>query len=136
MNLQNIINDITTNPKQLFLLDSIGALVTTILLSLVLANLESTFGMPQKTLYILSIPAAIYFLYSLLCYVRLTKNWRPYLQIIATANTFYCTLSLGMMYFNFDKLTTLGVVFFVGEIIIIMILVAIELKAISNLKQK
>jgi len=131
-----LINELISNPRRLFLVDGIGALVTALSLSLVLANFESIFGMPRQTLYILSIPAAIYFLYSFLCYSRLTKNWRPYLIVIATANIVYCLFSITMMYYHFQELTALGLTYFVGEIIIIITLVAIELKVILNLKQK
>jgi hypothetical protein len=63
MSLQQITNKIS--PKNLFLLDSLGALLSAILLGVILVSFENAFGMPQKTLYTLSYTAIIFSIYSL-----------------------------------------------------------------------
>jgi hypothetical protein len=124
------------NPKKLFLIDSIGALLSAILLGLVLARFENIFGMPPKTLYALSFIACIFSIYSFLCFSGKIENWRPYLKIIAIANLLYCLLTIGLIIYFYQKLTVLGLIYFVLEIIIITILAMIELKTAANLNYK
>lgn len=116
------------HPSKIFLTDGIGALLTAILLGGVLAQFESIFGMPKSILYDLVIIVGIFSIYSLTCYFQKPKNWQFYLKIIAIANLLYCCITLGLVIFNFQKLTTLGILYFVIEILIIVALVVIEFK--------
>lgn len=134
MAFQQIQNRI--NPNQLFLIDSLGALLTAVMLGLILARFENTFGMPQQELYFLSSIACIFSIYSFLCFISKKGNQRPYLKIIAVANFMYCFLSIGLIIYLFHKLTFLGLIYFVLEIIAVTILANIELKAASNLVYK
>lgn len=117
-----------TNPNKLFLTDSIGALLSALLLGLLLARLEDTFGMPQKVLYFLSCVAFIFSIYSFSCYLRKIENWRPYLKLIAMANLVYCCITIGLVIYFYQKLTLLGLVYFFAELIVVVILILIELK--------
>jgi hypothetical protein len=126
MRLKDFINPI--NPKKLFLVDSMGALISTIMLGFVLTRFENIIGMPPKVLYLLSGIACILCIYSLICFKRDVKNWRFYLTIIGIANLVYCCLSLGFMLFYYHKLTFLGLTYFILEKIIVIILAFIELK--------
>lgn len=130
MSFQQILNKI--NPKQLFLIDSLGALLSAILLGFILVRFENTFGMPARVLYPLSFIACIFSIYSLLCFLVKIGNWRICLKIIAIANLLYCCLTLGLIIYVYQKLTILGIIYFVLEIIIITILLIIELKTASN----
>lgn len=134
MLFQKIINQ--RNPNRLFLIDSVGALLSTILLGFILVRFENIFGMPANALYLLSFIACIFFIYSLLCYLIKIENWRPYLKIIAIANLLYCCLTLGLIIYLYQKLTIFGLLYFVLEIIIVIILSITELKAVSNLTYK
>ena len=118
--------------KQLFLLDGIGAAVTALLLSQVLARYQSVFGMPQSVLWVLAATAGGFAVYSLLCHRLVNKHWKRYLGGIALANTGYCIITLGLIGYWFEKLTYLGVAYFVGEIILIMILVGLEFRCIRT----
>ena len=119
---------ILSNPKYLFLIDGLGALLTAFCLEFVLARLESVFGVPQKTSHFLSIIAFIFAIYSLLSYFFVRENWRFYLKIIAFANLTYCFTTIYLI-FHFNKnITHLGMIYFLGEIIVILIIVFFELK--------
>ena len=48
------------NPKKLFLIDSLGALISAVMLGLVLTRFEHIFGMPQNVLYFLSFIACTF----------------------------------------------------------------------------
>lgn len=125
--IQQLITQLSAQPKRLFLIDGLGAFLTAFLLSVVLANFESSFGMPQKTLYFLSFLAGIFCLYSFCCYFFVASNWRPFLKVIAVANTLYCGLTLGLVFYYYQSLTLLGIVYFLGEIGVIVGLVVVEL---------
>ncbi len=94
--------------RRLFLIDGIGAIVTALLLSQVLARYESVFGMPAQLLYILAGIAACFALYSLTCFWRVQDGGAPFLKAIAIANTLYCVATLGIVSYHFDTLTWLG----------------------------
>ena len=109
-------------------MDSLGAMLTAFLLGVVLANLESTFGMPRKILYILALVACLFAVYSFSCYYLVSKNHNPYLMAIAIANLTYCGITLSLVIFCYDILTWLGVTYFLLEIIIVVSLAIIEIR--------
>ena len=121
---QNALNTIT--PKQLFLVDSFGALLTAFMLGIVLARLESFFGMPRDILYILSLIACVFALYSFICYRFTPVNWPLFLRIIAIANLAYCVLTISCIIYLFQLLTIWGLIYFLLECIVIVVLVSIE----------
>lgn len=133
MMLNKLINQIS--PKQLFLVDSIGALLTATMLGLVLPMFQEYFGMPVDTLHTLSIVAVCFFLYSLLCYISNPKRWKSFLKIIATANALYCCLTTTLVIYYHAQLTTIGWIYFIQEILIILTLVYIELRKVSNVNK-
>jgi len=114
--------------KQLFLVDGLGAVVTALLLSQVLARWEPLFGMPKSVLFVLAGIAGCFAVYSLLCHFLVEKNWRPYLRGIAIANTLYCCLTLGLVVYRYEALTWLGIAYFLGEIMLVLFLVTVEVK--------
>lgn len=125
-------NKMTLAPKQLFLIDSLGGILSALLLGVVLARFETAFGMPQKVLYLLACLACVYTIYSLLSYWRIKENWRPYMQAIAIANLFYCCLTIGLVIYHFQKLNKLGLLYFLLEVVVIISLIIVELKTVSR----
>lgn len=119
-------------PQKLFLVDSLGALLSAILLGLILARFEKIFGMPQNVLYILAVIPCIFTVYSFLCFLSKTAHWRPLMKIIAIANLLYCCLTAGLMVYFYQKLTVLGLIYFILEIIIVISLAFIEWKTASH----
>ncbi len=119
-------------PKQLFLIDSVGALISAIMLGLVLTTFEEWFGMPSRALYLLALLAGLFFLYSYSRYRINSERWRPYLKVIAIINLLYCFLTLNLVVYFYSSLTVLGLVYFVGEIVIILALAVIELKTAAR----
>ena len=117
--------------KQVILIDGIGALVTALLLSLVLAQFEAVFGMPKQTLSILAAIACCFAIYSWFGYFFVDLNWRPYLKGIALANILYCLTTLVLVIYLYQSLTWLGVAYFLGEMGIILTLVYVEFQTIA-----
>lgn len=114
------------NPKKLFLIDGLGALLTAFLTGVVLRMFVNTFGMPPKLLSILSILACILAAYSMSCCFFVSKNWRLFLKIIVVANLLYCFLTAVLVLHLYQQLTTLGVIYFITEVFIIIVLVYVE----------
>jgi hypothetical protein len=113
-------------PQKLFLVDSLSALLSAILLGLILVRFEKIFGMPQNVLYVLSVVPCIFTIYSFFCFLYKTEHWRPFMKIIAIANLLYCCLTAGLMVCFYQKLTILGLIYFALEIIIVISLAFIE----------
>lgn len=128
MRSQQVLNKLASNPKRLFLIDSLGALLSAFLLGVILVQFESTFGMPRQVLYFLSFIACIFALYSFFCYLRIPQNWRPFLKAIAFANLIYCCITIGLLFYFRQKITVWGMIYFILEIGIVISLVSIELK--------
>ncbi len=119
------------HPRKLFLVDSLGALLTAFLLGIVLTRFTEEMGIPEKMLYPLCIIALVYVVYSMVCFFLIGKNWRPFLQVIAIANIFYCLLTMGCVFFFFETITIWGWVYFGGEFMVIGSLVYVELSVAS-----
>lgn len=122
-----ILDRLTLNSKKLFLIDGLGAFLTAFFIGIVLRMFEDVFGMPSKFLDILSVLACIFTLYSMSCYFFVGQNWRTYLKIIAVANLMYCLLTAVLVMLLYQQITILGIIYFIGEIFIIIALVYFEL---------
>ena len=127
-----MLNKLTSNPKRLFLIDGLGALITGFLLGVILTRFEEAFGMPRKVLIPLSILACVYVIYSVSCYFFVSKDWRPFLRVIAIANLIYCCITIVFVILFYQVLTILGLLYFFSEIIIIAGLVCIEVFTIAK----
>jgi hypothetical protein len=125
-------NKMILNPGKLLLIDGAGALLSAFLLGVVLVKFENIFGMPLKALCFLSTIACIFAAYSFTSYLLIKKNRKPYLKIIAFANLMYCCLTLGLIFYYNNELTNWGLLCFLCELAVIMILVIIELRSAST----
>ena len=119
---------IKITPKKLFLIDGLGAVTSAFMLGFVLVKFQVFIGLPKNTLYTLSIIPCFFILYSFYCFYKLPKNWKFYLKIIAILNVLYCLLTISLVTIHFEKITFLGISYFILEIIVIGILTSIELK--------
>ena len=120
--------------KKILLLDSLGAVVTAINL-LVIPQFESYTGIPRDIALILVPLPILYSIFSFFSYKFGNHNWRSLLKIIAIANLLYCCLTLYVTWINFDTFKILGIIYFIVEIIIIIILATLEFKIALNHNQ-
>ena len=134
MGTRTFFNKLISSKKQLFIIDGLGALLTAFCLVAVLAPFEGTFGMPKRILYFLAVPACIFFLYSLCCYFFVTKNSGLYLKAIAIANLLYCLSTVVLVFIKYESLTKYGLAYFLLEVLVIILLVSVELRAVSGLQ--
>lgn len=131
-----MLDHLISNPKKLFLVDSLGALLSAFLLAGLLARFEDRFGMPRTALYFLSMVACVYAVYSICCYVFVVGNWRPFLILIAIANLGYCCLTVGLIFFFYQSLTAIGLTYFLLELMVVSCVISVELMAFSNTSGK
>ena len=92
--------------------------------------------MPTLVLAILAVIALGFLVFSGVCFLRLKKNWTPFLRAISFGNASYCVLTAVLMFVCFDRLTSLGVAYFTAEIALIVVLVYIELRVAAALSQQ
>jgi hypothetical protein len=127
--------NLTNNPKQIFLIDSLGAFLSSFLLGIIALKFSDTFGLPKATFSFLAALALLFAIYSLTCYCLVKDKWRPFLLSIIIANVCYCFLTIWLVFAHFDSITILGLTYFILELIVIMALIFIEIKTFTNEKQ-
>ena len=123
---------IATDPKQLFLIDGIGALISAFFLGVVLVAFEPVFGMPKNVLYSLASIPCVFAVYSFGCYFLLQRRRKLFLRGIAIANLMYCLVTLWLLYLHNESLTAFGKGYFILELLILGILIWFELKSAAN----
>ena len=111
--------------KKILLLDSLGALVTAINL-FVIPLFEIYTGVPRDIALILVPLPILYSIFSLLSYKFGNHNWKSLLKMIAIANLFYCCLTMYVTWINFYTFKILGIIYFIVEILIIVVLATLE----------
>ncbi len=116
------------NPRKLFLLDGLGAVLSTLMHGVVLVLLENKIGMPVEILYKLALVTFIFSIFSFLCFWNFNEKWRSLLRTIAIANLLFCVVSLCLIVYLYEQLSLLGLIYFIVEIIIVSILALFELK--------
>ena len=118
--------------KQLFLVDGTGALVSAVMIGGVLANYPAVVGMSPKVLFLLASLAVVFAVYSFSCYFWGGTRWRLFLRVIAIVIISYLALTFWLMFLDCGTLMLTGVVYFILEIVVILMLVKIELEATGN----
>lgn len=112
--------------KKVFLVDAIGATVSVGGLLAVYFS-ENIFGMPHEETRLIIGIGVLLAIYSFSCYYLNPANWRLYLRITALLNISYCSFTAFQIAENARSLTCLGYGYFIGEILIILLLSAYEL---------
>ncbi|MBK9590842.1 MAG: hypothetical protein IPO32_04790 [Crocinitomicaceae bacterium] len=131
--MKTLLIKLAKSPKKIFLLAALGALITCSLLLIIQSKLGIYFGMPDKTIIVLSILAFSLFWYSTACFLLFQKlNWKKHLKRIGIANLIYCGLTFVLLVYNYKIITPLDWIYFFGEIMIISFLVSIELRMVKG----
>ncbi len=131
MSTDKIISLLTDKPRLMLLIDASGAFITAFMLGIVLANNTKVFGMPKEILEPLAIIALCFAIYSF-CGYLFARKYKMYIRIIALANLSYCVTSATLIFMNIHSLTSFGILYFIGEIILITIIAFIEWQVAKN----
>ena len=116
------------NPRKMFLVDGIGAMLSAFFLGVVLVQFEASFGVHIALLIYLALTAAVFAIYSISCYFWFPDKWRVFLKVIAIVNLIYCFVTIWFVLLDNETLTIMGYLYFIAEILLIVSLVFVELK--------
>ena len=122
------IERLVRSPRTLFLVDGVGALITALLVGVVLPTLGERIGTPRPVLRALALTAAVFAAYSLTCAATRPTRWPGYLRGIALANAGYCLVTAALLIRFSATLHVLDWLYFVGEIVVVLALVTLELR--------
>ena len=119
-------------PKNIFLIDGVGALVTALIIYFILNPYNEYIGLSSEVLIFLSVVAFAFCIYSISCFFLLKHHWQPFLKIIILANAMYCLTTISVLLYCQKTVTTLGLFYFIGEIIVIGTLILVEMKLLKK----
>lgn len=122
--MKSALND----PRKLFLLDAIGALITSLILYLIIRQHALLFGVLPSASLKLSIIALVLSAYSFGCHFIVKKNHSRFLNTLATANIPYLITTLVLLTQFYERITNLGVLYFAIEAVIIVMLAMVEFR--------
>lgn len=119
---------ITLRPKQIFLVDGLGALLSAFLLGVVLVRYQATFGIPVNTLYFLAALPVFFAAFDFFIFFSVRKSLSTSFKIIAFANLIYCGISIGLGIYHQDQLTAYGWGYLILEVLVVVALALNELR--------
>ena len=131
-----MLQKLTSNPKKIFFIDSMGGVLSALFLGVVLVGMQERIGMPVPVLYFLASIACFFALYSMCCHFLLSVHQSTFLLAITVANLLYCCTTIGLVLYFYDVLTSLGLLYFVLELFVLIALITIELYALSKMRVK
>lgn len=114
-----------TLQRHIFLVDGLGAVASTISPLVVVPLLEPWIGLPLSISWVLAVPAAVFAIYSLTAWSR-GAPVAPWLLPIMAGNLGFCLFLPVYLAPHAERLTPLGVAWFVVEILIILSVVGLE----------
>ena len=118
--------------RNLFLIDGVGAFVSTIFLGVILPLFEDLHGLPKNVLYFLAVFPFLFLIYDLIVLFKIKNPTTNLLRGIAFLNLAYCIISIVSISQHFKSLTFWGILYFVLEVIIVTVLVFFEFKVASK----
>lgn len=123
------------NSKNIFLIDGIGALISSIFLGIILPYFNPYFSLPIDILYSLSLVAVCFAVYSITCHYKAHSNSRNLLLIIAILNCFYGLSTLLILFIYKELITIFDYVYFIIELFILLALIIIEVNIWKRFKK-
>jgi hypothetical protein len=124
------------NPRKIFLIDLAGACFSFIIVAFIVGIWPQLFGITIPVIKTMMALAFIFGMYSYKCYNSKTINWRNHLAVLAFANMLYILFIMIVLFIKATELTGLGVLYLIGEMVIIGILVRVEMRLIKEVSQK
>jgi hypothetical protein len=120
------------NERTIFLLDGVGAALSFVFTGLILPCFSDVLGLSKEVIYCLAGFPAIYMIFSFCCYgfIKVIKSWM--LLIIILANLVYCLVTGSLIVF-YDGLSDFGKYLLAAEILVVIGVIALELKVYQKL---
>lgn len=117
------------NPKSYFIIDYLGALISSCMIGIVLVRYESFFGIPSEILYWLAAFPILFAIYDLMCYFFASDHISRWLKGIAVMNISYCIFSIIAAYYHAQSITIYGWLYIILEVIIVIYIAYREWRA-------
>jgi lysylphosphatidylglycerol synthetase-like protein (DUF2156 family) len=118
--------------QALFLIDGIGGVATALTTGIVLPRFFDSGGMPDGVLTAFAILGLLCGAYSLCCRFLIRGDNSRFLGPIVIANTLYSMATIAAMVRSYDRLNAIGLVYFLAEVIVILVLVYFEVDALRK----
>ncbi|MFV5703231.1 hypothetical protein ACM55F_15285 [Flavobacterium sp. XS2P12] len=134
--LNKIIIQCSRNPKILFVVDTIGALLSCAFLFMIAKKFSLNFGISETVWVNLSLIALLMAFYSTFCSLGVKHRWMSFLISISVINIIYCALTIGVLIYHWSELTALGKTYLSAEIVVILLLVFFELNTAKTISLK
>lgn len=119
-------------PKSLFLLDCAGAALSVLLLLLLIAPNPGWFGMPPAVAKGLALPAFLLAGFGAGCATSRNVSNKIALRCLAGANLCYIAATAVLLIAVRTSLTSTGAAYFAGELTVIIVLAAAELRTANH----
>lgn len=133
--MKKLIKYFIEKQKLLFLIDSLGAIITAFSLFVIIRLFDEYFRMPKTVLIYLSVIAIFFSIYSAACFLFLKRRFAHFIRLIGIANLLYCGFTIGLIIKYNTLLTIIEITYFSIEIIIICALSYIELNVAKEIKR-
>lgn len=130
--LDSLAEKLSTQPRRVFLMDGLGAVVSALALGVGLPAVQPLIGMPREVLLFLAAIPVGYAIYSFGCAARLPVKWPSWLRGIAKLNAAYAGLSVALLAAHAAQIQPLGWAYFVGEILLLSGLAPLEWKVAAR----
>ncbi len=117
---------ISQHPRQLFLVDGIGAVVSALLWGVVGVRVAPWVGIPVPTMLLLALLPGLFSVYDFYHFFQRNQAVRVPLRGIAAMNVGYCGLSAVLAIYHYETLTTWGWAYIGAELIIVLALARLE----------
>ena len=121
------------NEHTVFLWDGVGALVSALLLGVMLPAIHPLIGMPVPILSQLATLAFLYAVYDFCCLRWVDKHDPKWLGVVIFANLFHVIVTMRYLWIYALEIKPWGFAYFVGEILVVLVIVFYELKIIRRL---
>lgn len=122
-----------SDEKRIFLIDAIGAFLSFVCLKFVLPTLQEHVGLSVDILQLLSIPALCFLLISGASFIGMLRPAWKYLRLIIQLNLGYAIITTTVLILYRTEVLTLGWIYFLGELVILLLLVWLEKTLLSRM---
>lgn len=119
-------------PEDALLLDGIGACVSAAALGLALPAVQERIGLPAALLQGLAAVAVVLAVSSFAGWVLAGDRAARWLRATIVANVCYCVLTSVLVALHLREIRPLGAAYFGGEVVVIVVLVGVEVRALSR----
>ncbi len=128
----SLVKKISLTPRILFLIDGLGAIISALILGVILVRYNELIGMPVNSLYFLALLPLVFIFYDVYCYLTIKNRLLSKVKGIVTLNSLYCIISIIEIYINWKSLTSLGLTYFVLELIVLILIIRFEVSVMKK----